>query len=67
MNTQHSDELTELKLAEEALRNSEERYRTLFDTMAEGFALHEIITDAQGQACDYRFLDINPAFSASRG
>jgi PAS domain S-box-containing protein len=67
MNTKHSNELTEHKLAQEALRNSEERYRTLFDTMTEGFALHEIVTDAKGQACDYRFLDINPAFERLTG
>ena len=67
MNTKHSNELTEQKVAEEALRNSEERYRTLFNTMTEGFALHEIVTDAQGQACDYRFLDINPAFERLTG
>jgi PAS domain S-box-containing protein len=31
-------DVTNLKLVEEALRKSEERYRTLFDTMTEGFA-----------------------------
>ena len=34
--------------AEEALRLSEERYRSLFTGMTEGFALHEIICDEQG-------------------
>ncbi len=46
---------------------SEERYRSLFEQMTEGFALHEIICDEQGQPCDYRFLDINPAFEQLTG
>ncbi len=48
--------------AEEALRKSEERYRSLFDNLTEGFALHEIVCDAKGQPCDYRFLEVNPTF-----
>jgi len=35
--------------------------------MTEGFALHEIITDEQGRPCDYRFLDVNPAFERLTG
>lgn len=35
--------------------------------MGEGFALHEIICDEQGRPCDYRFLDINPAFERLTG
>ncbi len=53
--------------AEAALHESEHRYRTLFETMTEGFALHEIITDQSGQPCDYRFLDVNPAFEQLTG
>ena len=53
--------------AEEARRLSEERYRSLFTSMTEGFALHEIICDEQGQPCDYRFLEINPAFEQLTG
>jgi PAS domain S-box-containing protein len=53
--------------AEEALKQSEERYRSLFETMTEGFALHEIICDAEGIPVDYRFLEINPAFERLTG
>ena len=52
---------------EEALRASEERYRSLFAGMTEGFALHEIVCDEHGQPCDYRFLEINPAFERLTG
>jgi len=60
-------ELAERKKAEAALRQSEERYRLLFNSMSEGFALHEIICDEKGEPCDYRFLDINPAFERLTG
>jgi len=53
--------------AEEALRQNEERFRTLFTSMSEGFALHEIICAADGTPCDYRFLELNPAFERLTG
>jgi PAS domain S-box-containing protein len=48
-------------------RKMEEEYRTLFRTMLDGFAVHEIICDAQGQPVDYRFLVVNPAFEHMTG
>ncbi len=50
-----------------ALPISEVHYRTLFDNMTEGFALHEIICDEQGKPCDYRFLEVNAAFERQTG
>ncbi|MBN1581986.1 MAG: PAS domain S-box protein [Anaerolineae bacterium] len=60
-------DITEQREVEEALKQSEERYRTLFNTMREAFALHEIILDEQGHPCDYRFLELNPAFESLTG
>jgi PAS domain S-box-containing protein len=52
---------------EASLRASTERYSLLFDTMLDGLALHEIVCDESGQPCDYRFLEVNPAFEALTG
>jgi PAS domain S-box-containing protein len=53
--------------AEAHLRESEERYRGLFNSMSEGFALAEMIYDDSGRARDYRFLEVNPAFGRITG
>jgi PAS domain S-box-containing protein len=59
--------ISERKQAEDKLRQSEEQYRTLFSSMTEGFALHEIICNEKGEPIDYRFLDVNPAFERLTG
>ncbi len=43
------------------------QYKTLFNQMTEGFALHEIICDEEDCPVDYRFLAVNPAFEAQTG
>jgi len=60
-------DISEHKQAEEALLRSERHYRTLFSTMSEGFALHELISDEQGRPRDYRFLEVNTAFEQATG
>ncbi|MFA5222309.1 MAG: PAS domain S-box protein, partial [Methanoregula sp.] len=60
-------DITERKHDEDALRHSEENYRSLFTTMLNGFAHHEIICDAAGIPVDYRFIDVNPAFERLTG
>jgi PAS domain S-box-containing protein len=60
-------ESAERRKIEASLRESEERYRSLFNGMTEGFALHEIVCDSKGEPSDYRFLDVNPAFERLTG
>lgn len=50
-----------------ALLQSEEHYRALFNSMTEGFALHEIVLNHNNIPCDYKFLDVNPAFESLTG
>ncbi|MEG6506190.1 PAS domain S-box protein [Nitratidesulfovibrio sp. 1201_IL3209] len=44
-----------------------ERHRLLLEHLPSGYSLHEMLWDEHGQPCDYRFLDVNPAFEAMTG
>jgi PAS domain S-box-containing protein len=60
-------DLLERTQAEESLRQSEERYRNLFDSIGQGFCTIEVLFDHEGKATDYRFLLVNPAFERQTG
>ncbi|HEY6817437.1 MAG TPA: PAS domain S-box protein, partial [Croceibacterium sp.] len=45
-----------------ALRDSEEKYRSLFETMGQGYCELELVRDAEGRAVDQFYLEFNPAF-----
>ncbi len=60
-------EAMERARAEGALRKSEEKYRTLVARMEEGFALCELVRDADGRAVDCRCLEANAALQRLSG
>ncbi len=51
----------------EALRESEAKYRSLFDSIDEGFCIIKVLFDNAGNAYDYRFLEANPALEKHTG
>jgi len=53
--------------AEEKNRASEERYKTLFNSIDEGFCIFEMLFDEQGRPINYLFLQANPMFEAQTG
>jgi len=59
-------DITDLKKAEDALRESEDKFRSLFEHMAAGSCVDEVIYEG-GKAVDYRVLDINSAFERILG
>jgi len=48
-------------------KKREQDYQLLFREMLNGFAVHEIICDTQGNPVNYRFLTVNPAFERITG
>jgi PAS domain S-box-containing protein len=50
-----------------ALRESEARFRTLFDTMDEGFCIIEFIDGPEGRLSDYVHVQANPAYERHAG
>ena len=56
-----------LENANRQVRESEENYRTLFDSIDEGFCVVEVLFDDADKPVDYRFLDVNRVFEKQTG
>jgi PAS domain S-box-containing protein len=55
-------DVTDKKIADEALLKSERKYRLLFENMSSGFALQEMMYDDSGKPIDFRYIYVNPKF-----
>jgi PAS domain S-box-containing protein len=53
-------DVTERKKVEESLKQSEARYRDLFDNAREGVSLRRLIYDERGEIVDAELIDANP-------
>ncbi|WP_187272386.1 PAS domain S-box protein [Methylobacterium sp. WL9] len=60
-------DVTHQKTTQSRLHESEERYRSLFDSIDAGFCIIDMIFDADGRPVDYRFVEVNPAFERQTG
>jgi len=64
--TSHTDISARIKMEDE-LRQGEERYRHLFNSIDEGFCIIEMLFDDAGKPVDYQFLEVNPSFEKETG
>ncbi|QOZ68923.1 ATP-binding protein [Bradyrhizobium arachidis] len=55
------------RAAESALAESEERYRTLFNSIDEGFCIIEFFDGPHGPLSDYIHIEANPAYTQHAG
>ena len=57
----------QLEEANAELDRSRTDLQSLFVSIDEGYCIIELLFDAGGEACDYRFLTVNPAFEKHSG
>ena len=60
-------ETTAQHRAEQALRASEEKYRSVFEAIDEGFCIWDVVQDADLGIVDLRFVEVNRAFERQTG
>lgn len=60
-------DVTTQVLARKKIEESEAKYRTLFNTMDQGFCVLEMIFDDNNQPINYCFLETNPVFEKQTG
>jgi len=61
------DEVEDFRRVEQHSHESKSAFRFLFQGMLQGVALHELVHSPDGEAVDYRILDVNAAFERHTG
>lgn len=60
-------DVTDEVRARDLLAESEGRYRTLFESVDQGFCVLEMIYDGSGKPFDYKLIEVNPTFEKQTG
>ncbi|HEX8331222.1 MAG TPA: PAS domain S-box protein [Segetibacter sp.] len=60
-------DVTKQVLAKKEVEESETKYRSLFDSMDQGFCVLELMFDDNNNPLDYQFLEANPVFEKQTG
>ncbi|WP_426110858.1 hybrid sensor histidine kinase/response regulator [Massilia sp. PWRC2] len=62
-----ASDVTASRDAARALASSEARYRSLFESMDEGYCLIDVLFDENDHPIDFTYLEVNPAFEKLTG
>lgn len=49
------------------IKKSEDQYHSLYSSMSEGLAIHDVIYNSKKEAVDYKVIDVNPAYEKITG
>lgn len=68
-------DFTEQKRSEQQLhelkdalaKKATDKYHKIIDSIDEGYCIIEMMFDATGKPCDWRFIEVNPAFEKNNG
>jgi PAS domain S-box-containing protein len=60
-------DISDRKKAEEALRQSEVKYKSLFQNLDSSTSMYDVVWDDEGKPCDYRIVAVNPMYEKTVG